>query len=241
MAIRLPVEEMENHYLTNNDMEPAGGYPFSLDSTKRSIRNQNPAWSMIFGAGNYSEREASIGFLLLLRHERSPECRHVSFLAAIWGRVTIDYVQKVTEGVRCLTQLGRTSDRFEELERLARHSQRWKPLHISHVINRRLLGKVRAPQNRFGNRKVGIPMGVTESDRFFCVDGAAGGETDYRGDNAKSNRGRGKGEADRRPTNAPTSGCQETARLYQAGKSLLKPGGNLATPHAPRSGKEVFC
>ena len=43
------VEEMENHYLTNADMEPVGRYTFSLDFFKRSIRNQNSIWSMVFG------------------------------------------------------------------------------------------------------------------------------------------------------------------------------------------------
>ena len=32
------------------------------------------------------------------------------FLAAIWGGMTIYYIQKVTEGVRCLPQLGSKID-----------------------------------------------------------------------------------------------------------------------------------
>ena len=63
---------MGNHYLANADMGTTGRYPFSLGLTKRSIRNQNLAWSMIFGAEHCSAREAVLG-VLMLRREESPE------------------------------------------------------------------------------------------------------------------------------------------------------------------------
>ena len=119
------VGEMENHYLTNTEMGPVGRYPSSLDFFKRIIRSRNLVWTMAFGADRYSEREEALG-LSALRYEGSPEFFTTPFFAAIWERMTIDYVQKVTEGVRCLTQLGRKSDGLEELNRLARHAQEWK-------------------------------------------------------------------------------------------------------------------
>ena len=119
------IEEMENHFLDNTDVEPAGWYPFSLDLAKRSIHNQNILWAMVFGSGHYTEREEALEYLSLHREE-SPEFPLIPFLAAIWERMTIDYIQKVMEGVRRLTQLGSKSDGLEEIRRLARHSQGWK-------------------------------------------------------------------------------------------------------------------
>ena len=98
------VKEMENHFLANEDMEPAGRYPFSIDFSKRSIHNQNLIWARVYGAEHYPEREKALEFLIL-RYEESPEFSTIPFLAAIWERMTIDYIQKVTEGARCLTQL----------------------------------------------------------------------------------------------------------------------------------------
>ena len=66
-----------------------------------------------------------MGFLMT-RYEESPEFFTIPFLAAIWERMTIDYVQKVTEGVSRLTQLGSKSDGLKESKRLARHSQGWQ-------------------------------------------------------------------------------------------------------------------
>ena len=83
---------------------------------------------MVFGADHYSGREEALEFSIL-RYEGSPEFFTIPFSAAIWERMTIDYVQKVTEGVRRLTQLGGKSDGLKELKRLARHSQGWKPPH----------------------------------------------------------------------------------------------------------------
>ena len=116
---------MENHYLANDDMAPAGRYPFSIGFFKRSVHNRNLIWAMVYGAEHYPEREESLEFLIL-RYEESPEFFTTPFLAAIWGRMTIDYIRKVTEGVRCLTQLGNKSDGLEELKRLAKHSQGWQ-------------------------------------------------------------------------------------------------------------------
>ena len=99
----------ENHYLENAEMGPVGRYPFSLDFFKRSIRNQNLVWSMVCGAEHYSDREEALEFSVL-RYEESPEFFTIPFSASIWGGMTIDYVQKATEGVSCLTQLGRKSD-----------------------------------------------------------------------------------------------------------------------------------
>ena len=39
-------DDMENH-TPNDGVEPAGRYPYSLDFTKRSIRNQNLVWSLV--------------------------------------------------------------------------------------------------------------------------------------------------------------------------------------------------
>ena len=100
----VPVEEMENHFLANDDMGHAGRYPFSIDFFKRSIHNQNLIWARVYGAEHYPEREEALEFLIL-RYEESPEFFTIPFLAAIWERMTIDYIQKVTEGARCLTQL----------------------------------------------------------------------------------------------------------------------------------------
>ena len=100
---------MENNFLANTDMEHAGRYPFSLDFTKRSIRNQNILWAMVFRSGHYTERAEALGFLSL-RREECPEVFSIPFLASIWERMTIDYIQKVMEGVRRLTQLGSKSD-----------------------------------------------------------------------------------------------------------------------------------
>lgn len=91
------------------------------DPTKRSIKNQNLTWSLIYGVGHYPEREESLEFLLA-RRVGDPGFFAVPFLEAIWGRMTIDYTHKVMEGARCLTQLGRKSDGAKELKRLARHS-----------------------------------------------------------------------------------------------------------------------
>lgn len=66
------VGEMENLYLVNADMGPVGRYPFPLDFFKRSIKNQNMAWSMAFGVERYAEREDALEFLALM-YEGSPE------------------------------------------------------------------------------------------------------------------------------------------------------------------------
>ena len=105
----LAVAEMENHYLVNAEMGPVGRYPFSLDFFKRSIHSRNLVWSMVLGSDRYSEREEALEFSAL-RYEESPEFFTIPFSASIWGGMTIDYVQKATEGVSCLTQLGRKSD-----------------------------------------------------------------------------------------------------------------------------------
>ena len=116
------VGEMENHYRDNAEVDPVGRYPWSLEFAKRIIRNQNLVWSVIFGSEHYPERAEALE-CEVLRHEESPEFFSIPFLASIWERMTIDYVQKVTDGVRCLTQLGSKSDGLEESKRLARHSQ----------------------------------------------------------------------------------------------------------------------
>ena len=106
-------------------MEPVGRYHFPLDFFKRSIPNQNLVRRMVFGAERYSAREDAMGFLIL-RYKESPEFFTIPFLAAIWGRMTVEYVRNATEGVRRLTQLGIKSDGLKELKRLARHSQGWQ-------------------------------------------------------------------------------------------------------------------
>ena len=103
------VGEMENRYFANAAMEPVGRYPPPIDFSKRSIRNQNLVWAMVFGAEHYHGREEALEFPML-RYEESPEFFTIPFLASIWERMTIDYAQKVTEGVRFLTQLGIKSD-----------------------------------------------------------------------------------------------------------------------------------
>ena len=62
---RIPVslEEMENHYLSNDDVEHAGRYPFSIDFFKRSIRDRNLISAMVYGAENYPGREEALEFL----------------------------------------------------------------------------------------------------------------------------------------------------------------------------------
>ena len=72
------VEEVENHYLANDDMEPAGRYPLPIDFFKRSIRNQNSIWAMARGAEHYPEREEASEFLIL-RYEESPEFFTIPF------------------------------------------------------------------------------------------------------------------------------------------------------------------
>ena len=106
-------------------MKPVGRYPFSVDVAKRRIANQNLARPMIFGSQRYSGREASLEFLML-RCEGAPEFFSVPSLASIWGRMAIDYVQKVKEGVRRLTQLGSKSDGLKDLKRRAMHPQGWQ-------------------------------------------------------------------------------------------------------------------
>ena len=80
---------------------------------------------MVFVAERYSETEDALRFLNS-RYEESPEFFTIPFLAAIWERATIDYIQKVTAGASCLTQLGNKSDGLEDLKRLAKHSQGWQ-------------------------------------------------------------------------------------------------------------------
>ena len=55
----------------------------------------------------------------------------------------------------------------------------------------------------------------------------------------KGKKGRGKGGKPK--ANTLTAGGTVVARLYPAGKRLLKPERNLAMAHAPRCGKGVFC
>ena len=57
-------EEMENHFLANANIEPAGMYPYSIDFPNRGIKNQNLIWSLIYGAERYPEREAALDFLI---------------------------------------------------------------------------------------------------------------------------------------------------------------------------------
>ena len=100
---------MENHFLSNADMEPAGRYPYSLGYFKRSIENQNLSRPLIYGVEHYPEREAALDFPTA-RNEETLNSHPSSFWHPFGGRMAIDYTQKVMEGVRCLTQLGRRID-----------------------------------------------------------------------------------------------------------------------------------
>ena len=64
---------------------------------------------IFFGAEHYPGRGDALDFLLL-RTEEPAEFPRRSFLASIWGRTSIDYAQKVTEGVRRLAKLGSKCD-----------------------------------------------------------------------------------------------------------------------------------
>ena len=147
-------------------MEPAGRYPFSVDFMKRSNRNKNLVWPMAFGAQHYHGQESALYFLLLLTGE-SPEFFTVPASAAIWGRVAIDYINNVKEGVRFLTQMGSKSDGLKDSKRLARHSQEWQPPVLS-VWNRvRTIGADSYCENRFGTWSGGIPRRLPESSSLF--------------------------------------------------------------------------
>ena len=131
------IEEMEDHCLPNTSTEPEGRCPYSIDFSKHIVKNQNPIWSLIYGVDRYPEGKEALDFLVT-RNEGNPEFPTVPFLAAIWGRMAIDYAHKVMEGARCLTQLGRKIDGLEELKRLSRHSEGWKyPRTFSMVSGKR--------------------------------------------------------------------------------------------------------
>ena len=95
-------EEMENRLLSNIDVGATGGYPFTVDFMKRSVRNQSLVWATVFGDERYPGRDASLDSLLI-KNVESPEIFAVPFWASIWGRMAINYARKVTEGVRRLT------------------------------------------------------------------------------------------------------------------------------------------
>ena len=180
-----------------------------------------------------------------MRHEGSPEFPSAPFLASIWGRMAIDYIQKVTEGERCLTQLGSKSDGLKELKRLARYSKGWQ-FHRTFKME-----SSRGYWRRFALPKIDLETGraeyrvaLPEVLASFGVGpggvkpGAEAGKILDTGKGRKTRRQKGKGEKEVANT---TTGAQEGGMLYHAGKRLLKPERNLAMAHAPRSGKETFC
>ena len=115
------IEEMENRCLPNARMDPAGRYPYSIDFSKRSVKNQNLIWPLIYGVGRYPGREEAFGFLVA-RNEGVSRVPTALFLASIWGRMTIDYTHSVMEGTQCITQLGSKIGGLKELKLLSRHS-----------------------------------------------------------------------------------------------------------------------
>ena len=197
---------------------------------------------MVFGAAHYSARAGDLEFPIL-RYGESPEFFTIPFLAAIWERMTIDDVQKVTEGVRRLTQLGSQNDGSEELKRLARHSQGWKPPHTfcmesskgywgRYVLQKIDLGTGRAEY------RVALPKVLAS---FVVMDGANTKiPTDTEFSKPKGTGEKGRGTGGKPNAHTLTAGGTEVTRLYPAGERLPKPERNLAMAQAPRCGKEVF-
>ena len=85
-------------------MEDSSKYPYALDFSKRRAASRNLVWSLAFGAGDYSERQAAHE-CFLLRNGESPEFPTAPLVSAIWKGMAIAYVQKVEDGGRCLAQL----------------------------------------------------------------------------------------------------------------------------------------
>ena len=167
----------------------------------------------------------------------------IPFSAAIWVRMTADYVQKVTEGARCLTQLGIKSDGMKESKRLARHSQGWQ---FPHTL---CMESSKGYWGRYVLPKTDLETGRAEYrgalPKVLASFGAMAGmttkppdDTDFGKPKVKGRKCRGKGGKPN--ANTLTSGGTEVTRLYPAGKRLLKPERNLAMAHAPRCGKYVF-
>ena len=103
------MEEVGNRLLRTTEMEPEDRPPPAVGFAKRSIRGRNLVRSMVSSQRIQPKRESALCPLLM----RNGECTgvfNVPFYSSIWGRVTIDYVQKSADGVWRLIQLRSKSD-----------------------------------------------------------------------------------------------------------------------------------
>ena len=152
----------------------------------------------------------------------------------------IGYTQNVMEGVRSLTQLGSQSDGLKESKRIARYLQGWQFPRSCCVESREWYWR------RYVLPNIGLCAGRAEylgslqklMASFGLSPTPVKPPTDLEANpngiaEAKSKLKVGKG-------NTLTAGAQDAARLYPAGKRLLKPERNISMANASRAGKEFL-
>ena len=162
-----------------------------------------------------------------------------SLFGSHFGRMQIDYARKVMERARFLTQPGRKSDGCDELKRLARHSEgrkydrkfitaSGKGYWRGYVLPKTNLGAGR------GEYRGSLPMalasfGMQSQPQEIGVDAEA----------VPKIKGAPKKKLKLRNINKGAAGAQDVARLFPAGKRLLKPEWTYLW-FAPRVVKGVF-
>ena len=130
--------------------------------------------------------------------------------------MTIDYIQKITECVRFLTQLGNESDGLGELKRLSKNSQGWQ---FPHTF---CMGSSRGYQRRYVLPKIDLETGRAEYrgalPKALASFGVANGvlwKPPTEGDGVKP-KGKGrKGEGGKNPASTTTTGAAEVKPFGQ--------------------------
>ena len=155
--------------------------------------------------------------------------------------MTIDYVQKVTEGVMCPTQWGSKIAGLKELKRMDRHSQGWK---FPHTF---CMESSKGYWRRYVIPEIDLETGRSEYRgalpkvlASFGVTAGANAKAQPEGEGVKP-KGKGReGEGGKGAGRNLTTGGTDVARLYPAGERLLKPERNLEMARAPRRGEDAF-
>ena len=112
------VQELEDHFLPDKKMESKPPTPDNVDSFRKCAEMQTTVWCLYFGRERYDERIATLRTLLELR-EDTPEIFSLRFIIPSWEQFVYDWIEKMFEGMRQLSQFCRNSDDINEIRRLA--------------------------------------------------------------------------------------------------------------------------
>ena len=113
-----PTSVLGDFVLTDAKAETRPSQPQDIETFRRCVENQTDVWCMFFGQEYRTEREECLVALIDL-HEDAPELFSLPFVLATWEAFTYDYVYKMFEGMRRLSQFCRPPDDIVEIRRLA--------------------------------------------------------------------------------------------------------------------------